>query len=171
MRSNSMRMNTSSYRAHAAGFSLIEAIIATALCLSVFLGVASAFTLTVKSALNNTARIQAIFLGQEGQEVVRLLRDSSWTTQIASRTVGTPFYLSFNGGAWSATTTNTYVDSFFERTVVADAVYRDTAKNIVGSGGTLDPDTKKITVTVSWRESGATTSVSLITYLTNLFKN
>ena len=153
------------------GFTVVEALVATSICLVVFLGIATAFTMTVKSALNNTARVQASFLEEEGEEVVRILRDNGWSANIASQTAGAPFYVAFDGSTWRATTTNAYVDSFFERAVMLDNVYRDSSKNIVVSGGTLDSNTKRVTVTVSWRQDSATTSRGLMTYLTNIFNN
>jgi Tfp pilus assembly protein PilV len=153
------------------GFSMIEALIASSICLMVFLGVAIAFRMTVKAAFNNTARLQAAYLEEEGQEAVRILRDNGWTTNIASHSSGTTFYLTWDGSTWNATSTKTYVDSFFERSVVLNDVYRNSSQDIVTNGGTLDPKTKKATVSVLWRENGATTTRSLATYLTNIFNN
>ena len=44
---------------------------------------------------------------------------------------------------------------------------RDGTDNIVESGGADDPNTKKVTATVSWEERGRSHSIELITYLTN----
>jgi len=56
----------------------------------------------------------------------------------------------------------------FTREIVIEPVERDTTDNIVESGGTLDPQTKKVTVTVSWEERGGTRELKTTTYLTNL---
>jgi len=154
-----------------AGFTIVEAIVAAAICLGVVLGIAGAFSLTLRSSLGNSARLQAAFLEEEGLEAARILRDSGWTSNIASHAAGTPFYLTFDGTTWKATTTNAYIGATFERTIVIDNIYRDGSKNIVQSGGTLDANTKKVTVTVSYRQGSATTSRSLSTYLTNIFNN
>jgi hypothetical protein len=37
----------------------------------------------------------------------------------------------------------------------------------VSSGGTYDSNTKRVTVTVEYKQGGATTTTSLVTYLTN----
>jgi len=58
----------------------------------------------------------------------------------------------------------------FTRDIVIEFVNRDIGigDNIVTSGGTLDLETKKVTVTVSWEERGGTREFEIITYLTNL---
>lgn len=150
---------------------MIEVVVASALCLSIVLGIVGAFTITLRSALNTTARIQAAFIAEEGLEAARILRDNGWSANIASQTLGAPLYLSFDGTTWKATTTNAFVDGVFQRTLVLDSVYRDGSKNIVSTGGTLDTNIRKATVSISWREGTATTTHSLATYLTNIFNN
>ena len=55
----------------------------------------------------------------------------------------------------------------FTRQVVVNNVSRDGQFNIVSSGGTPDPDTKKITSTVSWSYKGQAYSAILSVYLTH----
>jgi hypothetical protein len=105
-------------------------------------------------------------------EAVRLMRDDSWTTNIAGQTMGVPFYIAYNGTTWKATSTVQYIDNQFVRTVTINNVSRNSStQDIVTSGGTQDSNTKKITVSVSWFDHGATTTRSLQTYLTNIFSN
>ena len=167
--SNNMRDH--GHRYVRSGSILVEALVAAALCLAVVVGVISAFTFTLKSALANTAKVQATFLENEGLEAVRILRDNGWTTNVASQTSGTPFYLFWDGTTWVATSTNIYIDKIFERTVVLQNVNRDGSKNIVSSGGTLVANTRKVTISVSWRFGNATSTQSLSNYLTNIFNN
>lgn len=153
------------------GSVLIEAIVGSAVCLTVLLGVLGTFGAVSKMSRANTAGVQAAYLEEEALEAVRILRDTSWIANIASQTPGASFYLTFDGSTWKATTTNAYIANSFERRVVIDNVSRDGAQNIVISGGTLDPKTKKVTVFVSWSTRGVTTTRSLSTYLTNIFNN
>src|SRR3989344_5170826 len=51
-----------------------------------------------------------------------------------------------------------------------DDVYRHGGEDITESG-TLDPDTKKVTVSVSWRAQSGTSTRSLSIYMTNMFNN
>ena len=98
------------------------------------------------------------------------MRDTSWSSNIATQSSGTVFYLAWSGSAWSTTTTNTFIDSTFERKVVFSDVYRDGSQQI-SSSGTLDSNTKKVTVTVSWQSGGATSTRALTAYISNLFSN
>ena len=98
------------------------------------------------------------------------MRDNGWTANIASQTASSTFYISFNGSTWVSTASNTYIDGTFERSVVLYDVYRDGGEDITESG-TLDPDTKKVTVSVSWRAQSGTSTRSLSIYMTNMFNN
>ena len=161
-----------SYRLQAnGGFVLIEALVASGILAIILAGVIGAFLFTLHSALGNTAQVQSAFLAEEGIEAVRILRDTSWTTNIASHTSGTQWYIAFGTSTWQGTSTNRYIDNTFERKVVLADVYRDSNQAITSSGGTLDTNTKKITVSISWQSNGATTTRSLSEYLTNMFIN
>lgn len=153
------------------GLALVEAVVAVGASLAVLLGILGVFAFILKSSLNNSAKVQASYLAEEGLEAVRILRDNGWNANIASVQTGTPFYLAFDGSTWQATTTNNYVNNLFERQVVLDNVYRDSNQNIVTNGGTLDPNTKKATVSVAWSSHGATTTETLMTYFSNIFNN
>lgn len=152
------------------GSALIEALVSAALIATVVAGLGGAFTLALRTSLANTGNLHAALLAEEGLEAVRSMRDASWSANIAPKTSGVPFYIAFSGNVWSATSTNAYVGGF-ERTVTLYAVNRDPSQNIVQSGGTPDPNTKKATVTISWREQQATTTRTLSTYLMNIFEN
>lgn len=155
-----------------AGFVLVEAVVAAAVCTTVLAGAIGAFLITVQNAQSNSAQVQASYLAEEGVEAMRVIRDTSWSSNISSLTSNTTYYLSWNGTTWVSTTTNKFIDRTFERKVVLSDVNRDnSSKDIVTSGGTTDPNTKKVTVTVSWRNGASTTSKSLSAYLANIFSN
>jgi hypothetical protein len=75
--------------------------------------------------------------------------------------------LDFSGSVWKATTTNSFLDNKFDRTFRLSDVLRDSNQNISTSSGTLDLKTKKVLVTVSWKDSGATTSQNISGYIFN----
>ncbi len=150
---------------------LIEGVVAAGITLMTLVGAITAFSYLYRSAVNNMAYIQAAFLGEEGLEAARIIRDNGWTANIASLTPGAGLYLYFDGATWKATSTPAFIDQTFERKVVFDDVYRDGDQNIVSSGGTLDANIKKVTVFVAWSARGATTTRSLSTYLANVFRN
>lgn len=156
------------------GFSLIEVVIGTALILLSLTGLVAGYSFYLKAGLRNTDNLKAAFLLQEGVEAATLVRDSGWST-LSSLTVGTPYYLSWNGTTFVATTSAALVDNAFTRTFTLDAVYRrDSDKDIVASSSpdakTLDVNTKKLTVRISWGAASGAESRQVITYLTNLFE-
>ena len=151
------------------GFTIIEVLIACSI-ISIFIfalmSVASGGIKLSSLALKQT---QASFILEEGVESVKSIRDSSWTN-ISNLTLGTEYYLTFNNTSNFGTleTTSNTIDSTFTRKVVFSAVYRD-ANNDIASSGTLDTHAKKVTVTVSWVNSGVTSSKDLSFYLIDIF--
>lgn len=161
---------TASCKGGKGGFALIEALVASAVLVVVLAGAIGALLLSTRSGSGIGERLEATFLADEGIEALRIMRDSSWSANIESLASNTKFYLEWNGTMWVATTTNTYIDGAFERSVVLYDVYRDSNQTIAGSGD-LDGDTRKVTVTVSWMADAATSTRSLSAYITNLFDN
>jgi len=152
------------------GIILIEALVAASILSLVLASAIGAFLLTIRTSLGNGADVQAAFLAEEGLEAMRILRDNSWSGNIASQTSG-DFYLAFDGTTWQATSINTYIDNAFERSITIFDVQRDGNGDIVTQGGAIDVDTKKVMVNVSWRTQSGTSTYSLSTYLTNMFDN
>ena len=150
------------------GFGVAEIVVAVAvISLSIF-GLLSVANISLKTLRGNTNSIQAAFLLEEGVEAVKILRDSGWNENIVSLSAGTDYYLSFNGTTWKATTTNAFIDNIYERKFAVNNVNRDGNDDITASGA-FDPNTKKITVSVSWLSSTGTTTKSISTYITKLF--
>jgi len=133
------------------GLGLVEGVVAVAIVGTVFVAMIGAFNLFLRTALATSPELKAVFLVEEGLESVRAIRDIDWDTEIDSLTIDTPYYLSFSDGRWQLSTTQSYVDGTHERIVTFEAVNRDVDGRIVTSGGTLDPDTKKVIVSVSVR--------------------
>ncbi len=154
------------------GFGLVETVVGAAILIVLMLGLAQVGQFAFRLVDESSLRIRAAFLVEEGIEVVRILRDTSFTSNIAPLALDTDHYLSFSGGTFLLGTAPVApVDGIFDRRVRFSAVNRDTADDIVASGGTLDPNTKRVTVTVSWQNRGRTASTTISTYLTNLFSN
>jgi Tfp pilus assembly protein PilV len=153
------------------GISMIEIIIGSTILVTAFVVLIQVYGIFVKTSLSNMNKIQAAFLLEEGQEAVRVIRDQSWSTKIATLTDNIPYYLSWNGTSWVSTTTSSMIDGKFARTFILEKVYRNNNKDIVSSG-TLDTNIKKVTVSVAWKDgSTATTTKSVSNYFTNIFSN
>ncbi len=153
------------------GFSLVEVLVATSVILIFLASLIGAYNTYLHISLSNIREVKATFLTEETIEAVKILRDDSWSNFVLPLTAEVPYRLTWNGSSWRATTTNTFIDSTFDRTFTLSSVSRDSQSEIVTSGGTVDPNTKKISVSVSWFESGATTTKILESYVTNLFSN
>ena len=154
-----------------AGFTIIEVLIACAIISVTTFALISASVRGIQLSDRALKQTQASILLEEGAEVVKVIRDNSWAT-VSGFTLDTNYYFTFDTGTntWSLGTTPTStIDSIFTRTVVFSSVERDGSDDIVASGGTIDPRTKKITVTVSWPQSGSTASKVLTFYISDIF--
>ncbi len=153
---------------------MLEVIIGLSIISVVLFSLANVAIIALRIAEENTKNIQALFLAEEGIESLRVLRDSGWNSNIGVLNTGTVYYLNFSDGKWntsSSPSSNIYIDGVFERSFTVQEVYRNSNDRIVSSEGTLDQNTKKITVSVSWFSRNATTTKSISTYITNLFSD
>lgn len=152
------------------GFGLVEMVIAVSIAAAFIVILAGVNTLYLKISFSQSSKIQAAFLAEEGLEVMRYLRDKSWSENIGSMLNDTDYFITFSGTDWATTTALTYF-GIFDRRIRLEAVNRDANDDIVSSGGVLDPNTRLITSTVSWSERGATSTKMVSAYLTDLFAN
>ena len=157
---------------HSLGFTLLEILIGAGIITASFLGVLTVFDRLTKTSRQLTELTQANFLLAEGLEAARLWRGNDWGN-FSNWPAGTEYYLTWNGSRWATSTVNIFLDGKFDRHLAVAPVARaDGTKDILppgGGGGTTDPDTKLITVTVAWPTAGATTTKTLSAYFTNLF--
>lgn len=137
------------------GFGLLEIIVAVAIISGSLFALAEVSALAVRLTQTALTKHQALFLAEEGMENARFARDTNWAALLASAGTET-------------------IDSF-TRTAALENVYRrDSDDDIVSADSpdlkTLDPNTKKITVTVSWQTQKGAANTILSAYLTNLFE-
>ncbi len=148
------------------GFGLIETIVALAIFL--IIAVTGVTTVLHSYSINRLSQeeTQAKLYAQEGIEAVKSIKNQGWTNLIP----GT-YGLDNSSGYWTLSGSNNTQDQL-TRTIIVSEVYRDIDGNIVETGGTLDPDTQKITVDVTWDFTPTrNNSVQLVTYLTNWGKD
>lgn len=158
------------------GFGLLEILIASAILSASLITLSATNQVTFRLMKESVERTQANFLAEEAIEVVRILRDTSWSSHIAPRISGEVAYLNFNAGAnsWTIqTATVPLIYNTFTRTIIFHSVYRRNSDGeIVDQSSsdpkTLDPDTKRVVASVSW---GPTRVVAIETYVTNIFQN
>lgn len=135
------------------------------------LGISTFFQGTLQASSITQTLVQGDYLLEEGMEVMKVLRDTSYTNNIAKLSTTTPYYLSWNGTSWATSTVSAAIDSKFYRTIVLTDVKRDSTTQDIASVGVFDPNTKQITVSVAWNRKAATTTRSISTYIMNLFNN
>ncbi len=142
------------------GQTLVELLIAIGLTAILIPALLGAFAIARGGRAQLQQRTQALEYLQEAQEAVRIIDNNNWTN-LADGT----FHPVISGTTWALAAGSESIGTYFTRQIVIGDVYRDTNGNIATSGGTLDPSTKMITVSVSWNVPFATT-VSSISYLT-----
>jgi hypothetical protein len=150
------------------GIGLIEVIIAAAIITTGLVALIQCYNIYLTYAFANNGNVQAAYLLEEGVEAMTLMRDKGWTNNFAKLSTTTVYHLRFATSTWATTTSPQYIDSFFLRTVELDDVFRDANGQMVTAGGTFDTNSRKVTVTVNYFQGHATTTKSLVTYLTNL---
>ena len=156
------------------GFGLVEIVIASAIISVSVFSLSAVAVIGSRLQSQSLEKIRANFLAEEGAEAMRFLRDKGWSTNISLLSQGTDYYIKFSTttSQWSISSNpEPFIDSLFERKVAVENVSRDAIDNIVISGGNNDPDTKKFTAVVSWQERGATSTVQISTYLSDVFDN
>jgi hypothetical protein len=152
------------------GISLVEVIIASSIIGLSMIYISNVYGNFLTLSLENTDKVQAVFLLDEGVEAMKTMRSYAWST-IASSTPGVVYYLTWQSGRWQSTTTLTLVDNKFIRKYTVSNVYRDpTTLNIVDVGGTLNSDSKIINMDVSWNYKGSTSTKTTSFYMFNLYE-
>lgn len=146
---------------------MIEVIIASTIITLSMIAATAVAQKSMYVSRQATHTTQASFLLEEGAEVVRIMRDNNWTN-ISGLTVGTSYYSAFSAGAWSFSTTPSTIGDF-TRTVQIANVNRDNTTKDISVSGTNDIGTKLVTVTVTWKEGGATISKTLSFYILDIF--
>lgn len=153
------------------GVSLVEVVIGAGIMATLSVAIFSAYTFMSRYAMQNTPYVQASMLAEEGIEAVKVMRDFGWNDNIGNLTIDTDYRLVWSNSRFSATTTPSLIDNKFDRYFTLADVYRDGSFNIVSSPGTLDTGSKKVTVTVAWRQGNATTTKTVESYIFNSFSN
>lgn len=156
------------------GFSMIELLLALALFVIIATG---SITLIVSGFNTNRLSAELTIANQyatEGLEAAKSIKNQAYTNVTAINP--TPRGVLRNGSSvWAFdadltndTLTHNSTDNYI-RTVKVESVNRDVSGNIViAPAGTTDPDSKKVTSTVTWNfNSARAESVSLISYLTD----
>jgi type II secretory pathway pseudopilin PulG len=146
------------------GFGLIEIIVAVAILTLALFGFLQTGVLALKLLRNEKENLEATLLAQESLEAVRSIRDASWASNIAPLQNGKSYFPVIVNGKWTlAAATQTPISGKYTRFLIFEEVRRGGGDQIVSSGGTVDPNTRKVISRTIW----GTKSIELVTYLTN----
>ncbi|USN87370.1 MAG: prepilin-type N-terminal cleavage/methylation domain-containing protein [Candidatus Nomurabacteria bacterium] len=140
------------------GFSLIEVILGVSIItiIGIFVGLSvTQFSSTRNTILSETKKI---YLAEEGYEIIRLLRDETWTN-ISSLSLDTTYFLDISTTTLAISGTPEIINNDYTRSFSLQYAYRDGSNDIVASstpGATADVDMRKVFIYVSDGKSTTT---------------
>lgn len=147
------------------GSLLVEVLIVMGLMALLLPALVGAIITTKQGEAQRDNRVQATGLLKEAIEAVRVVREDKWSNVEVNGT----YHPVVSGPTW-ALSPGTELINGFTRSIIISDVYRNSGA-IVTSGGSIDPSTKKMVVTVSWllpTSSSISTELYLSRYLDNL---
>jgi hypothetical protein len=147
------------------GQTLVEILLAIAIAALVLPALLTGMVATREGKAQQEQRTYAAGWQREAVEAIRSIRDAGWAGVENNGT----YQLSIVNGQWSFVA-GTETANGYTRSIVVDDVYRDASGNVVTSGGSLDPSSKKITVTVGW-QTPRNSSVASTFYITRYKDN
>ena len=131
------------------GVGVIEIIAATAIAAIFFTAMYELLIFSLRTVDKGVRQVEATYLSQEGVEAVRFMKNETWATNIAPLVNGTTYYPVISGNEWTLSTTNPGpINGVYTRTAIFEAVNRD-ASDDISAVGTLDSDTRNLTVRVA----------------------
>ncbi len=148
------------------GASLIELLLAIAIAGAVLPAILTGFVTSRQGRVEQQQRTEAVTVLRRTQEALRSVRERGWSTFANNGT----FHPAISSGQWTLAS-GVGVSGDYTTSVVISDVNRDSNNQIASSGGTLDPSTKRIDVSVTWeipRTSSITSTLYLTRYLDNL---
>ena len=144
------------------GFTLVELSLAIAIFATIAAGVAVPIIGSHLSGLEDRRTFRANTLLTESWEAIRSIRNRGWL-ELSDGNHG----LSLQGGQW-VLNGNSDVQDGVTRVVTFATLQRDAQGDLVEVGGTPDPDTKSVTISLSWQPPySASRSLTAASLLTN----
>lgn len=154
------------------GIGIVEIMTAVALAAIFFTAIYQLVIFSLRATGKNVRGFEALYLAKEGVEAVRFAKNESWTLNIAPLANAATYYPVISGGEWTLSTVNPGpINGVYTRTVTLQEVRRDVNDDI-SAAGTVDSGTRKVTVKVTWTETGGAHAEKIIeTYVTDFLNN
>src|SRR3989338_11104100 len=151
------------------GVSVIELVLVTALFAIFAPAAVTTVVQTLRANRLGSEQTVATQFASEGIDAARSIKNQDFANLVNSACTGV---VRTGSNVWGFGGSNNTLfhntgDNYIRVITVSD-VLRDGSGNIVASGGTVDPDSKKITSTVSWKVTPSRAdSVIFVSYFTN----
>lgn len=151
------------------GYSLVELLLAMGIFSVMITALFTGFIATREGKPQQERRFEAVTLFQESVEALRVIREQGWD----SITTNGIYHPQQTSTSWIIVPGVQTIDPELglTRSLEIGDAYRNSSGEIVTSGGTLDPSTKAITITISWDQplvSSFSRTIYLTRYLDNL---
>ncbi|MDQ5900761.1 MAG: hypothetical protein QG600_339 [Patescibacteria group bacterium] len=130
---------------HMKGSLLLELLIAVGVFAIVLPPLIMGFISAGGGKAQQNRRIEAIALLRETEEAVRSVREKGWSSFATNGT----YHPIVSSTEWSLVAGTENVNGL-TRSLEISSVSRDSNGVVVTSGGTIDPSTKKVDITISW---------------------
>jgi Tfp pilus assembly protein PilV len=153
------------------GISIVEIVIAAGIIATSVIGIVGAVQVYLKIVYQNTRETQAVLLLDETAEALQYLRDVSFDTNIESTVANTTYTTYWNGTAYQLATSTISLPYDMTRTITFENIRRDSSDQIVSSGGTVDSNTKKAVITISWPYKEETKTLTSEVLIHNTYAN
>lgn len=153
------------------GLSVIEVLFFISIMAVALFAISRLSAQYVSFSMGTAQHNMAVKIASEGIEAVRNLRDDSWSSNIASKSIGTAYYAIATSSAWTlASSDSGLIDGVFNRKIFFRTVYRDVNDDIASSG-TADANIRKVDSIVSWQDGIDTKTATISTYIANIWGN
>ena len=140
------------------GQALVEILIAIGLAGILLPALLTGLVASREGKAQEGQRLQATALARESEEAIRSVREKGWTNIAANGT----YHPAISVDEWTLAANPESINGYTRQIVISDA-QRDGSGQIVESGGTTDPSTKKVTTSVTWQTPSAS-SVETTSY-------
>jgi competence protein ComGC len=150
------------------GVTAVEMLVGVSIAALILIAASTTISTFANTAHNIVTKTQALYLTEDGLELVRFVRDNDWA-DINSLTEGDTYYIDVDASSVEVGSTPETVGEF-TRSVVFENVYRHSSTDdVVAStspSSVEDTNSKYVTVTVSW--GSPVESVSLPSILADI---
>lgn len=148
-----------------AGQFLVELLITIALFSIVCTAIIGGLVSSSEGKPQQEQRFESVTLLSEAKQATLQLRERGWSGFAVNGT----YHPILTGSTWSLVPGSEVIDGYTRSIVISD-VFRDDAGNIVASGGSLDPSTKRVQIEVSWT-TPIVSNISSTVYMTRYMDN